>query len=63
MIPICKIKYGSTSSHNKICSGMNATDNYLFKYLISKVLFLYENQGVTRNNLNSYRRRRNYMNR
>jgi hypothetical protein len=63
MIPICKIKYGSTSWHNKICSGMNATDNYLFKYLISKVLFLYENQGVTRNNLNSYRRRRNYMNR
>jgi hypothetical protein len=29
--PIRKIKYGSTSSHNKICSGMNATNNHLFK--------------------------------
>jgi hypothetical protein len=31
MISIREIKYKSTSSHNKICSGMNATDNYLFK--------------------------------
>jgi hypothetical protein len=47
MIPVDKIKYRSTSSHNKICSGMSAINNYLFKYIISKVLFLYENQGVT----------------
>jgi hypothetical protein len=26
---------------------MNATDNYLFKQLISKVLLLYKYQGVT----------------
>jgi hypothetical protein len=30
-ISICKIKYKSTSPHNKICNGMNATNNYLFK--------------------------------
>jgi hypothetical protein len=47
MTSIRKIKDGTTSSHIKIYSGMNATDNYLFKQLISKVLFLFENQGVT----------------
>jgi hypothetical protein len=47
MILIHKIKYRSNSSHNKICSGMNATNNYLFKYLLSKVLLIYEKQGVT----------------
>jgi hypothetical protein len=26
---------------------MNATNNYLFTYLIPKVLYLFENQGVT----------------
>jgi hypothetical protein len=26
-----EIKYKSTSSHNKICNNMNATNNYLFK--------------------------------
>jgi hypothetical protein len=28
MIPMRKIKYKSTSSHNKIYSGINATNNY-----------------------------------
>jgi hypothetical protein len=27
MIPFRKIKYKSTSSHNKICSGMNTTSD------------------------------------
>jgi hypothetical protein len=31
MIPIHKIKYRGTSSLNKTYSGMNATNNYLFK--------------------------------
>jgi hypothetical protein len=29
-IPRCKIKHGSTSSHIKICSGMNATDKIIY---------------------------------
>jgi hypothetical protein len=31
MIPIREIKYKSILSHNKICSSVNATNNYLFK--------------------------------
>jgi hypothetical protein len=28
MVPIQKLKYKSTSSHNKICRGMNATNTF-----------------------------------
>jgi hypothetical protein len=46
MTHIHKIKYKSTSSHNKICSGMNATNIiYLNNQIILGLLF-YENQGV-----------------
>jgi hypothetical protein len=31
----------------KICNGMNATNNYLFKYIILYNSILFENQGVT----------------
>jgi hypothetical protein len=27
-----KIKYGSTSSHNKICNGINATNIIIYLY-------------------------------
>jgi hypothetical protein len=30
----CKMNYKSTSSHNKICCGMNAINNYLFNKII-----------------------------
>jgi hypothetical protein len=44
----CKTKYESTSSHNKIYNGMNATNIIIYSYkYFSKVLFPCENQGVT----------------
>jgi hypothetical protein len=48
MTSIHKIKYGSTSSHNKICNDVNATNKIIYLYKkFSKVLFPCENQGVT----------------
>jgi hypothetical protein len=35
----------STSSHNEICSGMNATNNYLLKYTYIYNPILFEKQG------------------
>jgi hypothetical protein len=32
MIPIHTIKYKSTTSHNKICSSMNATNIIIYLY-------------------------------
>jgi hypothetical protein len=32
MTSIHKIKHGDTSSHNKICSGMNATNIIIYLY-------------------------------
>jgi hypothetical protein len=44
MTSIQKIKYKSTSSHNKICSAMNATNIIIYFYKkFSKVLFPCEN--------------------
>jgi hypothetical protein len=31
----------------KICNGMNATNNYLFKYITVYNSILFQNQGVT----------------
>jgi hypothetical protein len=48
MTSIHKIIYGSTSSHNKISSDMNATNIIIYLYKKSSVLFPCENQGVTK---------------